>query len=158
MHEISFTKTKKQTNHTICFSKRELRFRPWDLEISSKAFIVTGATEPSSRLSTTRFLESCTQKNQACCYTPSKLNSLVNQGSYHWFIEDSVHIIKVNISLFESRWLISFLKPLILNDLSNCNSLFQVIRLRKKWDNKYDGADNNNSYDDNHMFDNNNND
>lgn len=52
------------TKYTICFSKRLLRLRPWDVEISSNAFIVKGATGPigDSRFSTTRFWQSCSQR------------------------------------------------------------------------------------------------
>ena len=49
---------------TICFSKSEPRLRPWEVEMSSKAFIVTGFLGPSSFLSTTRFLDSYNQTNK----------------------------------------------------------------------------------------------
>ena len=49
---------------TICFSKSEPRFRPCEVEMSSKAFIVTGFLGPSSFLSTTRFLDSYNQTNK----------------------------------------------------------------------------------------------
>lgn len=127
----------KKDEHTTCFSKRLPRLRPWDVQIRSKAFTATGATAgtgPSSRFSTTRFWESYAQQGTLGSWIGSKcsneliINIKAKQKPHRWFTKNSIYVIKTNISLSKSRRHIFLLKPLILNDLRKCNSLFYVTK------------------------------
>lgn len=64
---------------TVCFSKSEPRLRPLDVEMSSKAFLVTGVLSPSSRLSTTSFWDSYITQQKKSKHSHPIQSSLKNR-------------------------------------------------------------------------------
>ena len=72
-------KKKKKSSCTICFSKSKPRLRPLDVEMSSKAFIVTGVLSSSSRLSTTRFWDSNMTQQKQSKHNHPRQSSLKNR-------------------------------------------------------------------------------
>lgn len=118
------TKWRLRKQITICLSNSVPRLSPWDVDIRSKAFSGTGLF---SRLSTTRFFASCRLKDDRSKASRAHAWSTIWWSKmiiiYPRLIEDCIHIIKTNICCFKARWLISFSKPFILEDLWDCDAL-----------------------------------
>ena len=109
------TTKEEKRSVTCCFSKRLERSSPRDIDISSNAFIITGCGSFFSLILFISSFNSVWIKNKW-------LGSYCK--SYRRFIKDCIYIIEcARTILLKFSWSIINLKPLILENLRDCDSL-----------------------------------